>query len=181
MYWEKPGIENTTKTIELALSTAQERRIEHIIVASSTGETAVQLAEKLNNFVCVTYVNGFFEPGQSTMLNVNRKVLEQRGIKILSTTHVLSGAERGISRKFQGSNPVEIMAAALRMLGQGVKVCTEIAIMALDAGLIPYGQEVIAIAGTGKGADTAVIVKPAHAANVLDTYISEIICKPKTK
>ena len=30
--------------------------------------------------------------------------------------------------------------------------------MAADAGLIPINREVIAIAGTGKGADTALVV-----------------------
>jgi hypothetical protein len=53
--------------------------------------------------------------------------------------------------------------------------------MALDAGMIPYGEEVIAVGGTGRGADTAVIIKPAHANNILDTWISEIICKPKER
>jgi uncharacterized protein len=92
---------------------------------------------------------------------------------------VLSGAERSLSSKFGGINPVEIIAYALRMLGQGVKVCTEVSVMALDSGLIPYGESVIAVAGTGRGADTAVIIKPAHAKDILSTRIQEIICKPR--
>jgi hypothetical protein len=102
-------------------------------------------------------------------------------MKVLTTTHVLSGAERGLSRKFGGVYPVEIIAHTLRMFGQGVKVCVEVAVMALDAGMIPYGEEVIAVGGTGRGADTAVIIKPAHANSILDTWISEIICKPKER
>ena len=50
--------------------------------------------------------------------------------------------------------------------------------MALDTGLIPYGEDIIAIGGSTRGADTAVIMRPAHANNVLDTKINEIICKP---
>jgi hypothetical protein len=84
-----------------------------------------------------------------------------------------------LSSKFGGVNPVEIIANALRMFGQGVKVCTEISVMALDSGLIPYGESVVAVAGTGRGADTAVIIKPAHAKDILNTRIQEIICKPK--
>lgn len=60
-------------------------------------------------------------------------------------------------------------------------MCVEISVMALDAGLIPYGEEVIAVGGTGEGADTAIIIKPAHAANIFDTWISEILCKPANK
>jgi len=91
----------------------------------------------------------------------------------------LSGAERSLSNKFGGVSPIEIMAYSLRMLGQGVKVCVEISTMALDGGMIPYGEDIIAIAGTGRGADTAITLRPAHGANILDTKIKEIICKPK--
>ena len=63
--------------------------------------------------------------------------------------------------------------------GQGVKVCVEIAVMALDAGLIPHGEEIIVVAGSGRGADTAVIMHPAHANNILETKINEILCKPR--
>ncbi|WP_417292116.1 triose-phosphate isomerase [Desulfovibrio porci] len=50
---------------------------------------------------------------------------------------------------------------------------------ALDAGLIPHGKEIIVVAGSGRGADTAVIMHPAHANNILETKINEILCKPR--
>ncbi|NLZ38638.1 MAG: hypothetical protein GX893_03415, partial [Firmicutes bacterium] len=62
--------------------------------------------------------------------------------------------------------------------GQGVKVSVEIAVMALDAGLIPYGEDIIAIGGSGRGADTAIVVQPAHAKDFFAGKIREIICKP---
>lgn len=71
------------------------------------------------------------------------------------------------------------MAEALRMLSQGVKVCVEISVMALDAGLIPYGKEIVAIGGTGGGADTACIVEPDHSNNVLETDVKEVLCRPR--
>lgn len=46
---------------------------------------------------------------------------------------------------------MEIIANTLRMFGQGVKVCVEVATMALDAGLIPYGEDVIAAGVSGVG------------------------------
>jgi hypothetical protein len=72
-----------------------------------------------------------------------------------------------------------MMAQTLRMLGQGLKVCVEIATMALDAGLIPYGEEVVAVAGSSTGADTAVVIVPAHSNRFFDTKVKEIICKPR--
>jgi hypothetical protein len=68
---------------------------------------------------------------------------------------------------------------SLRILGQGFKVCVEISSMALDAGLIPYGIEVITVGGTGRGADTATVVLPAHSNQFFETKVKEIICKPR--
>jgi hypothetical protein len=178
MYWKSAGVANTAGTIDLALKKAATLGINDIVVASGSGKTAILLAEKAANVVCVTHAYGFEQPGQNEMTDEMRCRLNDQGIKVLTTTHVLSGAERGISRKFGGTYPVEIMAQTLRMFGQGVKVCVEITVMALDAGLIPYDKDIIAIAGTGTGADTAVIIRPAHAATIFDTQIREIICKP---
>ncbi|MFH1928052.1 MAG: hypothetical protein ABIK79_07760 [Chloroflexota bacterium] len=51
--------------------------------------------------------------------------------------------------------------------------------MAADAGLIRTDEEVIAIAGTGRGADTAVVLQPAHAQDFFNLRVKEIICKPR--
>jgi len=183
MYFEKAGKQNTEKTLEIVKKAIKERGIKHVVVASSKGYTA-KLFKEANlevNLICVTHVAGFEKPGEIEMPESVRRELSQSGVKLLTATHVLSGAERGISNKFGGIYPVEIMANTLRMLGQGVKVCVEISVMALDAGLIPYNEEVIAVGGTGEGADTAVIIKPAHASRIFDTWISEILCKPANK
>jgi len=179
MYFKKPGPSNTQATIDLALQTAREKRVKHIVVASCSGKTAMLLANCHDlHIVCVTHVYGFSENGKNEMEENVRLELQQKGIHVLSTTHVLSGVERGISTQSGGMYPAEIMSNTLRMLGQGTKVCVEIAIMALDAGLIPHGDAIIAIGGTGKGADTAIVMTPAHAQHVFKTKIHEILCKP---
>ncbi|GAA0115544.1 pyruvate kinase alpha/beta domain-containing protein [Clostridium senegalense] len=181
MYFEKAGKENTIKTLELALETARNRNIKHIVLASSSGETASLLSDvKDINIICVTHAYGFKNGGENDMSDDVRKNLIKKGVKVLSTTHVLSGAERGISKKFGGVSPVELIAATLRMFGQGTKVAVEVAIMAADSGLIPYMEPIISIGGTHYGADTAIILKPNHANNILDTKIEEIICKPNS-
>lgn len=179
MYFTTGGSDNTAQTVELAIKIARERNIKQIVVASNTGKTA-KLFKNVPEIqvVCVSHVNGMKQNGQNELSEEERTDLINSGIRVLTTTHVLSGAERGISRKFGGINPVEIIAHTLRMLGAGVKVGVEIAVMALDAGLIPYGEPIIAVGGTGKGADTAIIITPAHASSIFDTRIHEIICKP---
>ena len=178
MYFETNGAANTSATVELALKTAKERSIKYIVVASNTGATARLLADSGLNVVCVTLAYGSHENGVNAMPDEVRDELTQKGVKLVTASHVLSGVERGISTSSRGMYPAEIMAFTLRMLGHGSKVCVEIAIMALDAGQIPYGEKIIAVGGTSGGADTALILSPAHARRVFETKIHEVICKP---
>lgn len=181
MYFEKCGKENTQKVVECALKYAHENNIKNIVVASSTGETIKYFKDvKDINIVCVSHSYGFPNVGTNDMPKETKNEIESLGIPVLQTTHVLSGAERGISKQFGGVSPVEIIAETLRMFGQGTKVCVEISTMALDSGLIPYDESIIAIGGSAHGADTAILLKPAHASKIFDTKIEKIICKPAT-
>ncbi len=180
MEFAKKGPENTAETVRLATEAALGRGLGHIVVASNYGDTArlfAGVADRLN-IVCVTHAFGYAGPGRCEMTPERRRELESLGIHVLTTTHVLSGAERGLSRAFHGVGPVEVMAKTLYMLGQGVKVCVEVGVMALDAGLVPYGEDIVCVGGSARGADTAAIVAPSHASSILDTRIRHIICKP---
>lgn len=179
MYWSQKGPLNTEGTIELAVKRARELAIDHIVVASCSGETAKKLVGKARHVVCVTHHVGFNGPGEDEMPASVREELTAKGIRLLTTTHLMGGLDRGVRNKFGGVYPAEIIAESLRMLGQGLKVCVEIAVMALDAGLIPAGKEVVAIAGSGTGADTAAVILPAHANHFFGTKVKEIICKPR--
>jgi hypothetical protein len=64
------------------------------------------------------------------------------------------------------------------MFGQGTKVAIEIALMAADAGLVRTDQDVISVAGTSKGVDTALVLRPANSADFLSLQVREIMCKP---
>jgi hypothetical protein len=72
----------------------------------------------------------------------------------------------------------EIIAYTLRLFGEGLKVAIEISLMAADAGLIHTGEEVMSIAGTGRGADTAVVLRATNAMRFFDLGIVEIVCMP---
>ena len=181
-YFPKSGNQNTKVSLQLALRRAKEFKIKDIVVASSYGNTAKIIAGmniKGLNVVCVTHHAGFEKPGELELTEKTEKFLEQKGIKVYRATHYFSGVGRAVRLKFGGLYPGEIVANTYRTFGEGMKVAVEIAIMALDAGLIPYGKEIIAIGGTSWGADTAIILKPTHGKNFFDTEILEIICKPR--
>jgi len=179
VYWECKGPKNTDKTVEMAVKRAKELGISHIVVASHTGKTAEKFIGCGLHVVCVGHHVGFRSPGVNEFPEDMRKKLESAGIDVLITTHLMAGIDRCLRFKFQGIYPTEIIANTLRMFGQGVKVCIEVAGMALDAGLIPYGEDIVAVGGSESGADSALVLRPAHSNNFLDTKIREIICKPR--
>jgi len=181
VYFHNCGEENTDALLKLVKAYAQEVGIRDIVVASSRGYTGVKASKMFKglNVVVVTHHAGFLGPGQNELEEDNRKKILENGAKILTATHALSGVERAVRKKFATIMPLEIMAHTLRLFGEGTKVCVEIAAMAADAGLISEDKEIIAIAGTSRGADTALVIKPACTARFFDLEVREIIAKPR--
>lgn len=50
--------------------------------------------------------------------------------------------------------------------------------MAADAGLVRTDEDVIAIAGAGRGVDTALVLRPVNSQDFFDLRVKEILCKP---
>lgn len=183
MYWREPGEKNTERTLELVSERLSSSDLSHVVIASNSGETVERFLESVNDIslttVCVTHHVGFKQPGLDEIEEEKRQELKDRGVEVLTTTHALAGVARSIKNDYGGLYPAEIMAETLRMFGQGVKVCVEISVMALDAGLIPQGEEIIAVGGTGRGADSACIVRPGHSNRVFSTEVREVLCRPR--
>ncbi len=181
MRWEREGKQNTEATVRAALDAAREQGIEHLVLASNSGATVERLLELDTtglSIVCVTHQVGFKTPGVDEMGSETRAALEERGVRLLTTTHLFGGVDRALRLRFNGYYPPEIIADTLRMFGHGVKVCVEVAVMALDGGLIPHGVDVVCVGGRALGADTACVVRPAHSLSFFDTRVVEVICRP---
>jgi hypothetical protein len=108
----------------------------------------------------------------------NRRKIEDAGGKIVIAAHAFSGVNRAIQEKLDTMYPSGIIAQTLRFFGQGMKVVVEIAAMAADAGVIPVDRDIIVVAGSNRGADTAVVIKPANSHRLFDMEVKEIIAKP---
>jgi hypothetical protein len=169
----------TDSVITAALKRAKELDIGKLVVASSTGKTAEKLIDCGLDVVCVTHQIGFQRPGEDEMAPHMRKRLQDNGIKLLTTTHLMAGIDRALRMQFQGIYPSEIVATTLRMFGQGPKVCVEISIMACDAGLVGPGKDLVALGGSGDGVDSALVISPVHSQDFFKTKIREIIVKPR--
>jgi len=172
--------ENTIDAVRRRLASGD---IGHVVVATTSGATAVRFAEALNgiavDLVCVTHHVGFREGDAFELVPEHAQALADAGARLVTASHALSGVGRSISKGFGGATPVEIIAHTLRLFGQGTKVCVECAVMAADAGAIPTDRDALCVGGTGRGADTAIVLRPAHASRFFETRIREILCMPE--
>ena len=146
MYFEKPGRENTASCLEIVKQSLDENGYKHLLVASTTGETGMLFSAALQgrgiNIVVVTHSSGFKEPNTSEMPSDVRRAIEMKGSKVHTGSMLTHSIETAFSSKFSGLYPTLIVAQTLRRFGEGAKVCCEIVMMAVDAGLIPEGEEV---------------------------------------
>jgi len=180
-YFNEAGKQNTDALLRIVKEYVEKEGIRHIVVASTTGETGVKASKifKGYNIVIVTHCFGFREPGKIELEDEYRREILANGAKIFTGVHALSSVERAIRKDFGTIQPLEFIANTLRLMGEGMKVCVEITLMAADAGLIPVDKDVIAIAGTGRGADTALRIQPANAGRFFNLKIKEVIAKPR--
>jgi hypothetical protein len=181
IYFDRPGQENTSEVLSIARKRAEELGIKTVLVASTRGETAVQAVEALSGLrvIIVTHSHGFKTPDTQEFTEENRKIVESKQGIILTATHSFAGISRALRNKTNTTTIGDMIAHTLRIFGEGMKVVPEIAMMAADAGLVRTDEEVIAVAGTGKGADTAVVLNPVTSQNFFDVKIKEILCKPR--
>ncbi len=181
MYFDSTGEKHTDETLRLAVKACQERGIKHLVVASTAGPTAAKALELVKGtglrLVVVTHNWGFAEEGRNEFGDEIRKAIEQAGHKVHSGMLLTRNLGKAIALKTGGHSESELIAGTLRVFGQGVKVCVEMACMVADAGLVP-AADCVFVAGTGKGADTALIIRPAASHKFFDLKVREIICKP---
>ena len=180
LYFESPGEVNSDATMKIAKARAEELGVKDIVVASTWGGTALKTIQLFKDFnvVVVPHVTGLREPGQQELEPEAQKKIEKAGGKIVIAAHTFGGVDAAFMGKWSTMYPAGIIAQTLRMFGQGMKVVVEILAMAADAGVIPIDKDILVIAGSGRGADTAVIAKPANSRRLFDIVIKEIIAKP---
>ena len=181
VYFAESGSVNTERTLEIAKKRAEQLGTKTVVVASTSGETGVKAVETFANYrvVVVTHAAGFPTPDVQELTQQNRAKILENGGMILTATHAFGGVGRAVRRRFNTYQVDEIIAHTLRVFGQGAKVACEIVLMAADAGLIRTDEEIISIGGTGSGADTALVIKPAHTHDFFELKVKEVLCKPR--
>lgn len=182
-YFPKPGPENTGFCLAL-LERAVGLGYNHLVAASTTGASGAQAAQRLEgspdlNLVVVGHSVGFKGPNIDEFLEEHYQEIVRSGGKVLKATILTHSLETSLVDLFKGSEPTLLIANTLRRLGQGMKVCCEIVMEAVDAGLIPEEEEVVAVGGTARGWDTVAVIRSAASKRFMKLSVLEIWAKPR--
>jgi uncharacterized protein len=193
VYFGKTSPANTDTTLNIAKQRASELGIRTILVASTYGDTGVKAAELFQGFKVIVVGHSYGhsrEPNETPFTDENRKRIESKGGVVYFGMEALVGV--GLTRPGPPPAPGapaarrlasdlevgSIVANTLRMFCNGIKVVVECSIMAAAAGLVRTDEDIVAIAGTGRGADTAVVMRAATPQDLFRCRIREILCKP---
>jgi hypothetical protein len=182
-YFDKPGPDNVRHCLEIVKDNIYNYGYRHIVVATTTGDTGVLFAEGLDtrevNLVVVTHSYGFKGPNSTELTEDAKERIKSAGATIYTGTMITHSLETALAAKFSGVYPTLLVAQSLRRFGEGPKVCCEITMMAADAGLVPEGEEILVVAGTGRGADTVTVIRSAASKRFLELKVLEILAKPR--
>lgn len=160
-YFEQPGSQNTEKTLELAYQKAKGEKIDTIILASTSGETAIK-ALKICQGLRIIAVGSYRSRSNPEKFEEFKK---QGGEIIFAYDDVSCDYPQEIQTRFR------------QIAGEGGKVAIEVVVVATLAGLLKEGKKVIGIGGTYPGADTAFVIEATK--EFLEEKVLEIICQPK--
>jgi len=182
LVFDQPGPDNTQDTLAIAKQRGDELGIRQVVVATSTGQTALEAAKVFSaetKLVGVTLHRGIWEKYVAPDPEIVAEA-EGLGVQFLTCPHALMGSlDTAVQSRFGGLPPGEFVSYVYYTFCQGVKVAVEVVLMAADAALLDTDQDVIGIAGTDTGADTALVITPSFSFKFFDIRIREVLAKPR--
>jgi len=179
VYFERPGKGNTEETIRAvrAYVTAG-HEVEALVVASMTGQTAAKAKHALGDLavpvVCVTGPPGWqVLPGYQFPLipPERRRELEEAGVTIVDCVpSTLSDTIEFSYARYGFRSPTWMVVETLLAIGgYGLKTAVECAVMATDGSFVAPFREIVAMAGTDTGADTAVVMRSTFSSTIFSS------------
>ena len=191
IYFEQPGTGNTAAVVEAVVQRCAEGDIQTVVAASTSGYTTLALSEALQEQADVTLIHvghgaRVREWGEEypTLKPEPRRELVERGVIVADPiSYVFHNSILEFSR-WKTPSAEDIVRDTLYAFGQGLKVAVEVVLMAVAAGFLDPFQDVIAVGGTERGADTAIVVRATYPNHALSEdeekrlRIREILCMP---
>lgn len=170
VYFEEPGEKNTQEVLRAVLERMEETGIRTVLVASTTGKTGLVFAKAMK--------------GKAKLITISYEKVPDDIKKSIRELGAILLDKQPLPMKKRAAQELK---NALYAFGQGMKVCVEDAMIAVDAGVVEPYKDVISVAGTDSGADTAIIVRATKLEERMSPdlnkrlEIREIICMPRAK
>lgn len=191
-YFAEPGEENTKSVIEAVSKRLEAGGIKRVIIASTSGKTAVEFARSLKGkaeLVCVSEAPYRREWGEQwpCLKPALRRELEKLGVEIVDKAPYVFHNSVLEAARWPNASPERLVKETLYAFGQGVKVAVEVALTAVSCGYVTPYEDVIGVGGSSKGADTAIVLRATYPASLFDKdpekrlEIREIIAMPLSK
>jgi len=192
-YFDKPGGQNTADVVKAVSKRVKLENIRNVVVASTSGLTALKFARALKgkaNVFCVLQPPYMSELGLGKwpcLLPKYRKELEKVGAKIVDRAPYVFHSSVLEDAKPTTIVPEMIVKETLYTLGQGLKVAVEVVLSAVSCGFIKPYKDVIGVGGSGEGADTAAIIRATYPPQIFSKdkkkklEVREIIAMPRVK
>jgi len=141
-YFSKPGPENTEEVISAVSKRLEEGDIKVAVVASTTGRTGVKFAEALK--------------GKAKVVAISHEKMDQKLKEEITRLGGIAVDQTHLPLHQRGMDKVR---NAFYSLGQGFKVAVEVILIATDKAVIKPYEDVIGVAGSGEGCDTAIVAR----------------------
>ncbi|MFQ6076269.1 MAG: pyruvate kinase alpha/beta domain-containing protein [Candidatus Bathyarchaeia archaeon] len=191
-FFDEPGEQNTDDVVEAVAKRVEAGGIGHVIVASTSGETATRFAKALEGkakIFCVSEAPYRREWNEEwpCLKPRYREELEKLGVTIIDRVSYVFHSSVLENAKLEGVAPEQLVKETLYSLGQGLKVAVEVVLIAVSQGYVEPYQDVIGVGGSGEGADTAAVIHATYPAQIFHKEsgkrleIREIIAMPYRK
>ena len=191
-YFDEPGEGNTDLVVKAVSRRLEAGGVSEVIVASTSGETAVRFARALKGkarLLCVSEAPYRREWGEKwpCLKAKFKKELKELGVDIIDEVPYVFHDSVLENARWSAIFPERLVKETLYCFGQGLKVAVEVALLAVSCGKVAPFRDVIAVGGSSKGADTAIVLRATYPACLFDKdpakrlEIREVIAMPVTK
>lgn len=164
LYFKRPGFLNTNSVVQAVKKRLTLEDVEAVVVPFTTGRTAERFSSELKDVKVVTISEDEAIFACKQVANSDQGLL---GKLVRSRLDKTSKMDDMRSRRdlfdltflpFCGET-WNAIRETLYAFGQGMKVAIEISVAAVEVGKVKPFIKVIAVGGTGEGADTAIVAR----------------------
>lgn len=162
-YFETPGFVNTTSVIEAVKERLRLGDVKIVIVPATTGRTAEQFHRGLRNVEVIAI-------SEDEVLAACQRIVHSDTGLLGRAVHgrLTFAAEKDKESRRQVFDMTllplcgetwNVVREVLYAFGQGMKVAVEVCMAAVEVNRVKPYSKVIAVGGTGEGADTAIVAR----------------------